>query len=257
MRFGLPWRGSPRGLKGRPRERIEPTLWAGPATGPVDAAIARLLIPTTMNFEATTILAQLERRCVAPAAQLRALLAAGDDDDVWNPRETSYHTCVTNTIRELVKQHPTLFPSLMDALRTASTGSGWTRRRIVLGTLAACAEAMPQLFKRTRPATWSLCCWQRRRMWVVSTSAGSPSPSSLTCESSVQPSWPPCCDWLRMYPPCRPTWWPRPSVSTAWPLPWARLCPPNWSQPCTVRAAPAPIWRYNCSRLWEPHRPVP
>ncbi|MBO9366870.1 MAG: hypothetical protein J7466_19145, partial [Roseiflexus sp.] len=88
----------------------------------------------------------LAQRQLDPERQLRALLAAGTDDDVW---DDFYHGRIALAIRELLAQHEEVWSLLLDDLRAALDDGDWQRHRIALAGLARSAEAMPARFNRS------------------------------------------------------------------------------------------------------------
>lgn len=139
------------------QDRVDRLLVTAAASPEADAAQVRRLVNRQLEpssffgrerdqFEPAALLTALAQRQPDPERQLRALLAAGTDDDVW---DDFYHGRIALTIRELLAQHEELWSLLLDELRTALDEGDWPRHRIVLAGLARSAEAMPARFNRS------------------------------------------------------------------------------------------------------------
>ncbi len=137
------------------QERVDHLLAAAAALPEADAALVRRLVnrqpePSSAEerdqFDPAALLAALAQRQLDPERQLRALLAAGADDDPWND---FYHGRIALAIRELLAQHEELWSLLLDDLRAALNDGDWQRHRIALAGLARSAEAMPARFNRS------------------------------------------------------------------------------------------------------------
>lgn len=143
---------------------VDRLLETAPPSPAVDAALARRLVNRQSGqlevqlkvwlrgkdtFDPAPLLAALAARQPDPTAQLRGLLAAGADDDVW---DDAYHGRIALAVRELVQGHPDLWPLLVDALRAGLEADDWQRHRIALASLARCAEAMPAQFNNASAA---------------------------------------------------------------------------------------------------------
>jgi hypothetical protein len=137
------------------QERVDRVLAAAAAWPEADAALVRRLVnrqpkPSSSEerdqFEPAALLAALAQRQPDSARQLRALLAAGTDDDVW---DDFYHGRIALAIRELLAQHEEVWSLLLDDLRAALDDGDWQRHRIALAGLARSAEAMPARFNRS------------------------------------------------------------------------------------------------------------
>jgi hypothetical protein len=137
------------------QERVDRSLAAAAALPEADAALVRRLVnrqpkPSLYNerdqFDPAALLEALAQRQLDPERQLRALLAAGTDDDVW---DDFYHGRIALAIRELLAQHEELWSLLLDDLRAALDDGDWQRHRIALAGLARSAEAMPARFNRS------------------------------------------------------------------------------------------------------------
>jgi hypothetical protein len=137
------------------QERVDRVLAAAAALPEADAALVRRLVnrqpkPSSSKerdqFDPAALLATLAQRQLDPERQLRALLAAGTDDDVW---DDFYHGRIALTIRELLAQHEEVWSLLLDDLRAALDDGDWQRHRIALAGLARSAEAMPARFNRS------------------------------------------------------------------------------------------------------------
>ncbi|MDN5270674.1 hypothetical protein QTO31_01675 [Chloroflexus sp. MS-CIW-1] len=137
------------------QERVDRSLAAAAALPEADAALVRRLVnrqpkPSLYNerdqFDPAALLEALAQRQLDPERQLRALLAAGTDDDVW---DDFYHGRIALAIRELLAQHEEVWSLLLDDLRAALDDGDWQRHRIALAGLACSAEAMPARFNRS------------------------------------------------------------------------------------------------------------
>jgi hypothetical protein len=137
------------------QERVDRVLAAAAALPEADAALVRRLVnrqpkPSLYNerdqFDPAALLEALAQRQLDPERQLRALLAAGTDDDVW---DDFYHGRIALAIRELLAQHEEVWSLLLDDLRAALDDGDWQRHRIALAGLARSAEAMPARFNRS------------------------------------------------------------------------------------------------------------
>jgi hypothetical protein len=124
------------------RSAVDWLLAAAPASSEVDAALARWLVNWQYS-DAQTLVRELTALRPDAAAQLQALLAAGADNDVW---DSGYHDRIAGAVRLLLMQNEALWPLLVEELRSALAAESWERHRIVLASLARCAEAMPQQF---------------------------------------------------------------------------------------------------------------
>ncbi len=117
------------------------------------AALARAAV-SRHGDRVTAALEELAALLPEPSSLLRALLAAGTDDDVWDAghqTEEGYHTHVVLAVRALVGRQPDLLAELVAAVERAlavEDSDEWPPRRIALAALAACAEATPALFDR-------------------------------------------------------------------------------------------------------------
>ncbi|MBO9339311.1 MAG: hypothetical protein J7464_11450, partial [Chloroflexus sp.] len=137
------------------QERVDRLLTTAAASPEADAALVRRLVnrqpkPSSSKerdqFDPTALLAALAQRQSDPERQLRALLAAGTDDDLW---DDFYHGRIALAIRELLAQHEEVWSLLLDDLRAALDDGDWQRHRIALAGLARSAEAMPARFNRS------------------------------------------------------------------------------------------------------------
>jgi hypothetical protein len=137
------------------QERVDRSLAAAAALPEADAALVRRLVnrqpePSSSKerdqFDPAALLEALAQRQPDPERQLRALLAAGTDDDVW---DDFYHGRIALAIRELLAQHEEVWSLLLDDLRAALDDGDWQRHRIALAGLARSAEAMPARFNRS------------------------------------------------------------------------------------------------------------
>ncbi|MFZ2361886.1 MAG: hypothetical protein WA040_21295 [Anaerolineae bacterium] len=125
---------------------VDRLLADSPATPTVNAAKIRRLLNQQNYVPSASLVEQLATMWPDPDTRLRALIAAGVDDDVWSEE---HHARITTTIRLLLGQHASLWPLLVEELRSGLQTCDWTRHRIVLAALASCAEAMPTQFNKS------------------------------------------------------------------------------------------------------------
>ncbi len=78
-----------------------------------------------------------------PASCLAALLDAGTDDDFWND---DYHGVLALAAQQCIERAhaPGLLALPLNRLKQALKQGKWPARRMMLATLAACAETMPK-----------------------------------------------------------------------------------------------------------------
>jgi hypothetical protein len=123
------------------------SMHAQPSSG---AALARFAVACTRKEHswsrsdvACQVLEKLRSHGPDLMSCLAALLDAGTDDDPW---EEDYHGVLVLAAQQYIKHAhaPGLLALLLNRLKQALEQGKWPMRRMMLATLAACAETMPK-----------------------------------------------------------------------------------------------------------------